>query len=97
MKKISLDDNDDKINSEIKELRYRMDTIIAIEEKNLEIVEGVESTWYYHLSKKDNFTRSLCGARTMITSILPNSWGFRSPHIRQRYCKKCEELARFHI
>ena len=62
---------------------------------DLQIVEGVESTWHYHLRRRDELL-TLCGlarARYMITLIPLRCWGMKSEHIPESYCKKCTELA----
>jgi len=59
--------------------------------KKYVVVEGVESTWHYHISTADNVTRSFCGRRTMITGLPLSAWGTVSPHIGERYCKACHE------
>lgn len=56
------------------------------------ITEGVESLWNYHISKKDNFVKSLCGKQTMGTSMPLGHWGFTLEHIPQTYCEKCKEI-----
>ena len=60
--------------------------------KERTLVEGIESVWHYHLS--DDGRHALCGARVMISSAPESSWGYRSGHLHERYCKKCEELRR---
>ena len=61
--------------------------------KQLEIWEGVESVWHYHLSTggRENV---LCGnTHVMPTSLPIDSWGFKSDHIHESYCKECERIA----
>lgn len=61
--------------------------------RSFEVTEGVSSVWHYHISENGVFTRGLCGAHTMKTSMTLKQWGHRSEHIGESYCKKCEELA----
>lgn len=64
------------------------------------IVEGVESTWSYHLALPKGDTRAidwraLCGRdRLMQTSIPLTAWGHRVGHLPEKYCAKCEAAAR---
>ena len=64
------------------------------------IVEGVESTWSYHLAPPKGATRAidwraLCGRdRLMQTSIPLTAWGHRVGHLPEKYCAKCEAAAR---
>lgn len=64
--------------------------------KNVQICEGVEGTWHYHLcpSDDDTGTKSLCGKRTMSSPAPLSSWGLKLAHIPTHYCKKCESIAR---
>lgn len=57
----------------------------------LHITEGIYGMWFYHLSEQGENSKSLCGARTMHTSIPLSAWGFRG-HLNERYCKQCEGL-----
>ncbi len=56
------------------------------------ITEGVMGYYHYHISDKDKFIISLCGAQTMQTSISSDSWGQKS-HLNERWCNKCWERA----
>lgn len=56
------------------------------------VTEGVESTWYYHISEENSPTKSLCGKWVMRTNCRMDSWGFVSPHIGERYCAECRKL-----
>lgn len=56
-----------------------------------QVTEGVESTWYYHLSDED-YTRGLCGARTMLCGLSLEQWGTVG-HLHERYCGECAKLA----
>lgn len=57
--------------------------------KRFHIVEGVESTYHYHLSLTGiGGQPSLCGnSRVMPTGL--TSW-CRRTHLNERYCNKCE-------
>ena len=63
--------------------------------KNVQICEGVEGMWHYHLCPSDDNTgtKSLCGKRTMSSLAVISSWGFKSKHIPAHYCKECESIA----
>ena len=60
--------------------------------KHLVVTEGVESTWYYHLSevKDGRETVAICGARVMHTEVPITAWGFVG-HLKERWCKACHE------
>ncbi len=55
------------------------------------ITEGVEGYYVYHFSKPESFTRSLCGKPTMKTSLSMSQWG-QVGHLKERYCKECENI-----
>jgi hypothetical protein len=63
--------------------------------KNVQMCEGVEGTWRYHLCPLDDDTgtKSLCGARTMSSPALLSHWGFKPKHMPAHYCKECELIA----
>uniref|UniRef100_A0A6H1ZKU7 Uncharacterized protein n=1 Tax=viral metagenome TaxID=1070528 RepID=A0A6H1ZKU7_9ZZZZ len=71
--------------------RLKMDIKIELT-KPFIITEGISGTWFYHISKKNNFVRSLCGKPTMKTSLTFRSWGIKT-HLNERYCEKCFGLA----
>ena len=53
--------------------------------------EGICGTFFYHIALNG---KCLCGNKdTMPTSIPLDSWGVRT-HLKERYCKKCEEILR---
>ncbi len=55
------------------------------------IRESIHGNWYYHIALDG---KPLCGEKyTMVTMLSINSWGIVS-HLKERYCKKCEELAK---
>lgn len=56
---------------------------------DLVIVEGVSSTFYYHLGLARDTTRSLCGVRTMPTMLPLAVWRMTS-HLNERWCSRCE-------
>lgn len=59
------------------------------------ITEGVAGYWHYHLSEADNFTRGLCGAPTMTTSMKLSHWRKKfGEHFPKRptWCDKCEAI-----
>lgn len=67
---------------------------------SLVVTEGISGIWFYHLSRSDAVTRSICGAQTMRTSIPLERWG-RTPdryHIPEKWCRRCDgaRLAREH-
>ena len=58
----------------------------------VKIVESSIGTWHYHL-QVDGHT--LCGEeRVMATSVRIESWGYKSEHIPESYCKECDKKAR---
>lgn len=61
----------------------------------LKIVEGVESIWFYHLSRTGKPAKpALCGnARVMQTELPLESWGLRG-HLNEKYCPECEKIAK---
>lgn len=61
-----------------------------------EIVEGVASTWFYHLREKDSFPvnqPALCGAHVFSTHNPIDSWGVKT-HLNERYCQECESISK---
>ena len=58
-------------------------------EMNLLVMEGVESTWHYHLGKGG--AEALCGAKVMPTQIPISAWDKTPPnyHIPESWCKTC--------
>ena len=53
--------------------------------------EGVSGHYYYHMSCDGV---ALCGnPATMQTYVPIAAWGAISPHLRERYCSKCAEIA----
>ncbi len=53
---------------------------------NLNIAEGVEAIWVYHIIKND---KSLCGHKTLDKKLPFTLWGKRT-HNNEKYCKECE-------
>ena len=67
-----------------------------IDESKFKVVEGIESTWHYHLRRVDQrVSESLCGAQVFSTEIPVSAWGVVT-HLRERYCSKCAEEAKKH-
>ena len=56
--------------------------------KQIHITEAISGVWFYHLSDVGTNAKSLCGARTMYTSMQLSQWG-KSGHLGERYCKVC--------
>ena len=56
------------------------------------LVEGIHGTWYYHFADPARRYRALCGAEVMTTRIPETAWNVRTPHLKERYCKKCAEI-----
>ena len=56
------------------------------------IVEGIESTWHYHLADEDSYI-SYCGRKVMLTSIPLSNWNStpENYHIPEKWCAKCWE------
>jgi hypothetical protein len=60
----------------------------------LEVREGIAGLWHYHLSSGGK-KGVLCGNDlTWPTSLSLDSWGLKSPHIGETYCKECDRLAK---
>jgi hypothetical protein len=65
-----------------------------VQKKDVYIVtEGIEGYWHYHLSLKNEFTKSLCGISTMQCSLpyLSYKLGIKT-HLNEKYCQKCIEI-----
>jgi len=60
--------------------------------KNYIVTEGVESTWHYHLSEEDDAIHSLCGKKTMRTSLGIEKWGTVT-HLKEKYCPTCLRIS----
>jgi hypothetical protein len=61
------------------------------------VTEGIVGMWHYHVSEKDKFSKGLCGAPTMKTSIPLKDWSIPfGEHFPKRptWCKECDELKR---
>ena len=61
------------------------------EEPRLVVDENISSTWFYHLRMTDEVS-ALCGVQTLRDEKPLSDWGHKS-HIKERYCKKCEDIA----
>ena len=60
----------------------------------MSIREGIEGIWFYHLAEDDV---PICGEsknKTMPTFLPITSWGMKSEHIPEKYCKKCNQIAK---
>lgn len=60
---------------------------------DLIVTEDVEKCRFYHLSHRKNFTRSLCGKSTMITSLPLSEWG-KAGNLNERYCQECTRIGK---
>jgi hypothetical protein len=63
-------------------------------ETTYKVVEGVESTWHYHIAPLGSLHTSLCGRMTMPTGIPLSGYGFtpKDYHIPVRWCQTCRQL-----
>jgi len=58
---------------------------------DLNIKEGVNANWTYHLSEKDAH-RALCGKRVMSCGLSLDQWGNIAPnHLPITFCSECEQ------
>jgi len=58
--------------------------------QDFSIHESLFGNWFYHIALNNV---PLCGAKnTMRRQLSLKSWGMRSPHIGERYCKVCEKI-----
>ncbi|HUV84943.1 MAG TPA: hypothetical protein VMV86_04490 [Methanosarcinales archaeon] len=55
------------------------------------VTEGIAGHWYYHLSYKNDFTKSLCGAQTMPCYFPFSAWGEKG-HLNEKYCVECIKI-----
>lgn len=55
------------------------------------VQESSFGLWYYHITENG---KSLCNTEIdILDKRLPmENWGIDSPHIHERYCKKCKEI-----
>ena len=56
------------------------------------VTEGLEGIWYYHISRKDDSTKSLCGENVMYSNMSLDEWNTEPTHIPYKFCKRCQEL-----
>ncbi len=57
---------------------------------DISIHENLSGNYFYHIAIND---KPLCGEKnTMRRRLSLESWGMKSSHIGERYCKKCEKL-----
>lgn len=59
--------------------------------EDLVVAESVHGTYFYHLARQNATAQSLCGARTMATSMELSQWGGRG-HLNERYCTDCVQI-----
>lgn len=61
----------------------------------LDVVEGVEGVWSYHLARHGTL-KPLCSRShpVMGTGIPLEGWGHRAGHLPERYCDECAKKAR---
>lgn len=62
----------------------------------LTITESTHGIWDYHLSRRGNIMRGLCGTPTMPTAMPLSAWGEQPTEKLPRsptYCEKCSRLA----
>ena len=64
--------------------------------KKLFIVEGSGGHWHYHLATREGDKNiTLCkNERIMSTGLSIDTWGMKSSHINESYCKECEDIAK---
>lgn len=68
------------------------------ERNQLVITEVSTGYWQYHLSRRGNIMRGLCGAATLPTAMPLSAWGAPGdPGLPKdkgpRYCEKCANIA----
>lgn len=68
------------------------DVVAKLESNGIHVTEGVSGYYSYHLSELGINAKSLCGAKTMLTSVPLASWGAKG-HLNEKYCAECAQLA----
>lgn len=66
------------------------------ERNELVVTESSHGIWDYHLSRRANIMRALCGAPTMPTAIPVSAWGAKVEENLPRqpaWCDNCARLA----
>ncbi len=66
------------------------------ERNEIVVTETTHGIWDYHLSRRANIMRSLCGTPTMPTAIPVSAWGEKTNEKLPRqptYCDACTRLA----
>ncbi|HNT37809.1 MAG TPA: hypothetical protein PKO45_01700 [Rubrivivax sp.] len=68
------------------------------ERDELVITEVSTGYWTYHLSRRRNIMRGLCGAPTLPTAMPLSAWGAPGDeslpkHKHPAYCEKCARIA----
>ena len=93
----SLDFDWYKRSSEFKSwfVRRYIERYLVNRTEGMEIVEGIEGFWNYHIAKTN--ADALCGKKRkhlMLTNVSFNAWGWKSDHISESYCEECDASAR---
>lgn len=58
----------------------------------IEVVEGVEGVWHYHLRRKGE-SAAICGNHRIMPTQIPLSyWGQKAEHILESYCPRCSDV-----
>ena len=63
-------------------------------EPNIVVTESIMGTWHYHISSKDNQTKSLCGKDTMTSNMKIQDWGSEPTHVPYSWCTHCDHILR---
>lgn len=66
------------------------------ERNELVVTEGSHGYWNYHLSRRANVLRGLCGVPTLPTAIPVSAWGVQGEESLPQaptYCAKCASRA----
>lgn len=71
-------------------IRKTIDQLFKKDTPKYEIWEGVSGCWHYHISTGGR-KGVQCGDENVMSTDLPlDSWGFKSDHLHETYCKECE-------
>lgn len=66
------------------------------ERNEVVVTEHAKSYWNYHLSRRNNIMRSLCGTATMPTVMPLSAWGVETREKLPKpptWCQKCADIA----